>query len=462
MNERLTLSDKELIRIRACELIIAHQLTVAHAAAKLGITERQCWRVLARYRQEGAAGLVHGNRGKPSPRRVDDATQQRIVRLAKGEYVDYNDQHLSEELAAEHNIRVSVATVRRLRRRAGLASPHKYRRRRGHMRRERFEQLGLLLQLDASPYAWLEARGPKLTLVAAIDDATGQVVGAVFRPQEDAAGYFLVLQAVARDYGLPWAVYADRHTIFQSPAKRTLDEQLLGTPAHTHFSQLVAELGVRLIAAHSPQAKGRIERLWGTWQDRLVKELRKAGASTIEQANAVLAHYLPQHNQRFAVPPARPESAFRTLPEQLDLELDFAFRYRRLVANDHTISFAGHKLQLPPTLHGRSYARTWVELRHALDGRLHVLYQQQLLTTFLPTEPGPPRPDRFSPQTPAVLPSQPAQPEQRTPRKGWQEASRPAPNHPWRRYPNARPEPAAAPPPPADAAHPDIFTDRLP
>ncbi len=317
MNERLTMSAKEVMRIGACELVMAERLTVAQAAEKLGLSERQGWRVLTRYRREGAAGLVHRNRGQASPHKLKQETSARILALAQGEYVDYNDQHFSEELDQEHGIGVSVATVRRIRRAAGLPSPRKYRRRRGHVQRERFAQLGMLLQLDASPYAWLEGRGPQLALVAAIDDATGQVVGAVFRRQEDAAGYFLVLQQVAQSYGLPLAVYADRHTIFQSPTKRTVDEQLLGAPPQTQFARLLAELGVRLIAAHSPQAKGRIERLWGTLQDRLVKALRQAGATTIEAANAVLQSYLPKHNQRFAVAAAQPESAFRPLPAVL-------------------------------------------------------------------------------------------------------------------------------------------------
>jgi len=456
------LSEEELVRMRACELVIAGQLTVAHVAGKLGISERQFWRLLSRYRAKGAEGLVHGNRGKESPRRVALETRQRILELAEGEYVDYNDQHFSEDLGEDHLIHVSVATVRRIRRAAGLRSPRKYRRRKAHMRRERFEQLGMLLQLDASPYAWLEERGPKLSLVAAIDDATGQVVGAVFRMREDAAGYYLVLQQVARLYGLPLAVYADRHTIFQSPVKRTLDEQLLGAPPRTHFSHLLDELRVRLITALSPQAKGRIERLWLTWQDRLVKYLRRAGATTIQEANHVLPYYLPKHNQRFAVPPAQPESAFRPLPVGLDLDRDFSFRYLRIVGNDHTISFAGHKLQLPPIIGGRSYARAKVELRHTMDGTLHVFYHDQLLASFLPAEPGPPRPDRFVPQTPFTLPSRPAKPEKLSQPKAWQESSRPAPNHPWRRYPKPLPQPAAVPPSPsAGSATTDIFTDRL-
>jgi transposase len=261
---------------------------VVEAPRLLGISERQCWRMLARYREKGAAGLVHGNRDRPSPRRLPTAAREEILTLAHGICRDYNDQHLSEVLQEEHGLQVSRASVRRIRRAAGLASPHKYRRRRGHQRRERYPQAGMLVQLDASMHDWLETRGPRLALAAAIDDATNEVVGALFRDQEDAAGYFLLLRDISQTHGLPLAAYADRHTIFQSPVKPTIEQELAGTVPKSQFARLVEALGIELIAAHSPQAKGRIERLWQTFQDRLVKELRRAGATNLEQANQAL------------------------------------------------------------------------------------------------------------------------------------------------------------------------------
>jgi hypothetical protein len=303
-------------------------------------------------------------------------------------------------------------------------------------------------------------------LAGAIDDATGEVVGALFREQEDAAGYFLLVRQISESHGVPLAVYADRHTIFQNPVKASLEQELLGLLPQSQFARLLGELQIELIAAHSPQAKGRVERLWQTLQDRLVKELRQAGAATLAQANQVLATYLPKFNQRFQIAPAQPESAFRPRPAQLDLEASFSFHYQRKVANDHTISLDGHKLQLPSLAHGRSYAKATVDLQHRLDGRLAVLHQGQLLIVFEPADATPPRVERFNPQTspsPFIkervsVPAPPTAPSS--------PASKPAANHPWRRYPTAKQSPPLPATTPAylaaEPAHPDIFTERLP
>jgi transposase len=469
MKERLTLTTEELRRLKAMELVEAGRLDIPRAVQLLQVSERQGWRILARYRKEGAAGLVHGNRGRPSPRRLGDGVRAAIVKLAEGQCRDYNDQHLTEVLHAECDLQVSRTSVRRVRRAAGLASPKKYRRRRGHQRRERYAQAGMLLQLDASLHGWLEERGPRLALLAAIDDATGELVGAHFRAQEDAAGYFLLMQGISQTHGLPLAVYADRHTIFQSPGKPTVEQELAGEVPKSQFARLLAELGIQLIAAHSPQAKGRIERLWQTLQDRLVKELRRAGAATLEQANQLLVTYLPTFNQRFMVPPTQAGSAFRPLPDDYHPDLAFAFLYQRTVANDHTISLDNHKLQLPPLAQGRSYARAKVQLRHCMDGRLLVLYQGELLTTFLPAEPGPPRVEHFRPVPSTPTPLRPAQPlRQPLPTTQPAPSPKPAQNHPWRNYgasrtqtppqarlPTDRPQNLPVP------ATTDTFTERL-
>lgn len=434
MKERLTLTNKELKRVKVLEMVLAEQLTVAKAAELLGVSERHGWRLLAGYRQEGPAGLMHGNRGRPSSHRLAEAVRQEVLTLAEGVCRDYNDQHLTEILQDEQGLQISRASVRRIRRSGGLASPHKYRRRRSHLRRERYPQFGLLVQIDASQHAWLEDRGPHLALVGAIDDATNQLVAARFREHEDAAGYFLLLQDIAAAVGLPLALYADRHTIFQSPSQPTLEQELAGITPQSQFGQLTHRLDIQLIAAHSPQAKGRIERLWGTLQDRLVKALREAGASTLDEANQVLAVYLPKHNQRFAIAAQQPGSACRPLPTTGDLDRLFSFHYTRRVANDHTISVDNHCLQLPPAPNGRSYARATVDLYHAMDGRLTVTYQDQVLVTFLPAVPGPPRVEVFCPQTSPTTPqSKPAEPVRLPSSKPVRSTPKPAPTHPWRR-----------------------------
>lgn len=240
---------------------------------------------------------------------------------------------------------------------------------------------------------------------------------------------------------------------------------MTGTAPKSQFARLVEQLGIELIAAHSPQAKGRIERLWQTFQDRLVKELRQAGATNLQEANQVLTAYLPKFNQRFMVAPAQPGAAFRPGPAPRDLDSVFSFHYQRQVANDHTISLDNHKLPLPPLAHGRSYARARVDLHHSMDGRLAVLYQGQLLTVFGPAEPGPPRVDHFCPKnvaTPSFMPAKPVRSSGVS--IASQPVAKPALNHPWRRYPvaNKPAAPTAALPEQAAPAHPDIFIDRLP
>jgi hypothetical protein len=306
----------------------------------------------------------------------------------------------------------------------------------------------MLLQIDGSPHPWLEDRGPDLCLIAAtpaqqrtpalaggargcwVDDATSQVVAALFREQEDTASYFLLLRQISLSLGIPLSLYADQHTIFQSPKRPTLAQELAGEPPRSQFGRLADGLHIRLIRALSPQAKGRIERLFGTLQDRLVKALRQARASNLDQANLVLRRFLPAFNRRFARPPAKPDPAYLPWPSSLLPQDVFCFHYQRTVANDNTISFAGHTLPIPPGPYGRSYARKRVQLHHDLEGRLTVRYQDQPLATFNPLLPGPPRVGKF---TPAHVPTPPPKPTTVRKPKPAPIPHKPAPDHPWRR-----------------------------
>jgi hypothetical protein len=234
----------------------------------------------------------------------------------------------------------------------------------------------MLLQIDGSRHDWLQGRGPYLTLVGAIDDATGTVPYALFREQEDAQGYFLLLQGIVGTKGIPLALYSDRHGIFQVNVKQpeNLEEQLAGERQPTQVGRALKELGIQSILALSPQAKGRIERLWGTFQDRLVGELRLAGATTLAEANQLLWSFLPRFNGRFGVPAAQPGLAYRPAAG-LDLEGVLCFKYRRTVARDNTVKLGEHTLQLLPGPARFSYARTRVEIQERLDGSLVVIYQ---------------------------------------------------------------------------------------
>jgi hypothetical protein len=361
-----------------------------------------------------------------------------IVRLARGEYQDYNDSHFAEELAERHEIRLSRPTVRRVRREQGLRSPRKRRAPKHRQRRPRYPQPGMLLQVDGSKHDWLEGRGPWLTLHAAIDDASNEVPWAVFRQEEDATGYALLLHHISQTHGLPLALYADRHTIFQSPKEATLEEQLQGLEPRTHLGRLLQELDVTLIPAHSPQAKGRVERLFGTLQDRLVKALRRAGATTLPEANAVLRDFLPRFNTRFMKAPAEAGSAYRPCLSLAEANAQIHFTYWRTVAKDHTISLFGQVLSLPPLPSRKNLAGRIVALHHRMDGRLAVVYQGQVLALLQPVELGPPRLEQFEPApqhlaTRPVAPSTASQATNGSAVKQPRPYAKPAADHPWRR-----------------------------
>jgi transposase len=327
MNTQVTLTMKEQHKLKMVIDYEAGKVHAQRAADLLGMSKRQFRRLVAAYRKKGIAALAHGNRGRVPANRISEVVRQEILRLAKTTYEDYNDCHFTEELTEQSEpIWVSRSTVRRIRRAAGQGSPRKRRAPQYRSRRERYPQAGMLLQTDGSRHDWLEGRGPWLTLVGMIDDANNEIPGACFREEEDAAGYFLILQQVCLTKGLPQALYADQHTIFQSPSQPTLEQELSGELPRTQFGRLVDELGIQLIAARSPQAKGRIERLWGTLQDRLVKELRKAGACDLESANQVLAAYLTKFNARFQGEAAQPGSAYVSWPAERDPADYFCFK----------------------------------------------------------------------------------------------------------------------------------------
>ena len=338
---------------------------------------RHFQRVKARFAAEGVAGLVHRLRGRPSPRRLASEIHARAVALLQGRYTGLNDCHLTEKLREVEALPLSRSTVRRLRRGAGLPATRRRRGRQGRMRRTPEAQMGALVQLDASPFAWLEDRGPTLALHGAIDDATGTGLALYFRPTEDLHGYATLLQQLCTTAGLPLALYGDRLGVFvRNDPHWTLEEELRGTQDPTHFGRILQELGIGYIAAHSPQAKGRIERFWQTLQDRLVSELRLRGINTPEAANAFLPAFLADLNPRFARAPADAVAAWRPAPR--DLAALLSCRYTRTVAHDNTVRLGPRWVQLPRR---RSYAGRRLELRECLDGRRLVFADGHCLAT---------------------------------------------------------------------------------
>jgi len=383
MKEMVTLSKKEQSRLIMLNGVEVGRIVAREAAEVLGLSLRHVRRILAAYRKGGAAALAHGNRGRKPHNALDDGRKRRVVELAQSSYAGCNTQHFTELLAEREGISISRSAVRLILLRAGLRSPRKRRPPKHRSRRERYPREGMLLQIDSSRDDWLEGRGPYLSLTGAIDDATGKVPYGLFRAEEDAQGYTLLLRHIVENQGIPEAVYHDGHGIFVRSRREpeTLEEQLTGRRKPTQFGRMMGELNIIPITSLSPQARGRIERLWGTFQDRLKSELRIAGVRTIEEANQVLWDFLPRFNERFSVPAREPGLAYRQVSDNFKPDEVFCFKYQRSVGKDNVVRFGGHRLQIMPTNGRLSYARAKVEVHERMDGSLAVYYKGQCLVT---------------------------------------------------------------------------------
>jgi transposase len=386
--EKVTLNQREQNRLQVLNGVNLGELSIKQAAALMEVSLRHTKRLLAGYRREGAKALAHGNRGRLPSNLIDVIIRERVVELARVKYTGFNQQHFSEKLREKEGIPLSRSTVRRILLEQGIASPRKRRAPKHRSRRERYPQKGMLLQTDGSPHDWLEGRGPKLCLIGAIDDATNEVPYAFLQPQETTAGYMRMLKSITSTHGRPLALYHDRHTIFEdTEAKTSLEEQLAGKRPQTQLARVLAELGINSISARSPQAKGRIERLWKSFQDRLVSEFRLAGVCTAGEANKVIKQFLPDYNQRFMVQAREFGSAYRQLPADFKADEVFCYKYKRVVGTDNVVRFDQVRLQILPSSQRQSYARCRVEVQVRLDNTLAVYYQgQPLITNSAPLE----------------------------------------------------------------------------
>src|SRR5438034_1490255 len=323
-------------------------------------------------RRAGAGEQAPGGGAAPDPAAAADEVSRLQRRALHGE---------ARAGAAPARVRGADGAPRAARgRRAGRASAAATE---AWRRRDRKAQAGLMLLWDGSRHDWLEGRGPWLCLIAAIDDATGELLpGGHFVDQECAAGYLRVLRAVVAAHGVPWSIYMDQHGALQRNEDHwTPAEELRGEQDPTQVGQALEALAIAAIYALSPQAKGRVERLWGTLQDRLVSELRLAGARTSAEANAVLERYRPVHNRRFAIPPQDTTPAWRPLRRGVDLDRVCSFRYEATVLNDNTIHLAGMVLDIPPGPRGRSYRDQRVEVRQLLDRSWRVYLGDEVIAT---------------------------------------------------------------------------------
>lgn len=419
--ERVTFSRAEWKKALVVEKILDGRMTNAEGAAVLGLSVRQVIRLKKKYVAEGGAqALAHRNRGRKPKHALSEEIKHQVVRLYNTKYHGSNNCHFAELLEEHESLKLSPSSIRRILLENGIKQAKRRKRSKVHRPRERKPQAGMLWQIDATPYAWLEDQAPAFTLHAAIDDATGTVVGAVFRPAECREGYSLVMMQGIRKYGVPLGLYSDRHTIFRSPnEKLTVEQELAGeTKPLSNFGKAMAELRIEHIKAITPQAKGRVERLWRTFQDRLVIELRLLGVKTIEEANAALTKLLEKHNRKFAVPPKDAESAYIPLDPAMNLNHVFTIREYRKLGPGNTLSYNGTVYTLDKPAHLRLGTKELVEVRETLDGEVLIWYQGEALALKATEKP------KHMDKTTKKASSAP-------PRK-------PAASHPWRKAWNSK------------------------
>jgi hypothetical protein len=375
------MSKRQWKRLDVMERTKRGKLTVGEAARVLGLSERQVRRLCRVFEAQGRVGLLHGNLGVRPSNRVTEQIRATVVALMTKKYAGFNDQHFTEKLHEVEHITLGRQTVRRILRAEGIGPVFKRRPRRHHGRRPRKAQAGMMLLWDGSLHDWLEGRGPELCLMGAIDDATGEfLAGAHFVEHECSAGYLRVLLDVCKTYGLPLSIYMDRHgSLRRNDEHWTLEEELRGEQDPTQVGAALKALEIEPIYALSAQAKGRVERLWKTLQDRLVSELRLVGAKTVAEANAVLTAYRLKHNARFAKPAAQVESAWRRVRAGDDLERVCSFRYDVRVRNDNTVHQGGTIIDIAAGPGGRTYAGAIVELRHQLNGMSRIYLNDTLI-----------------------------------------------------------------------------------
>ncbi len=381
------MGQKQLQRWHLMKMVELGKITLREAGEKIGVSYRQAKRIGRAIRERGIKGLVHGNRGRPSNNRLKESLREKVLKLSREVYWDFNDIHFTEKLRECEGIDLNRETVRTLRREAGIEPKRRRRAPRHRKRRERKAQEGAMVLWDGSPHHWLGPDQPACCLMAAIDDATGKLLVARFFPFEGSSGYLWLLRELVKRHGIPLVMYHDRHgSLHRNDSHWSLEEQLAGRQEPTQVGLALEALGIESIAALSPQAKGRIERLFGTLQDRLIAELGLEGVQSLEAANRFLKVFISRFNRRFAVCPRESEKAWRKVPLDLDLDRMISFRYRSVVGNDNSVRIGGLILDLPPGPHRRSYAKAHVEVRQLLDGSWRLYYQDQLIAKHPSTE----------------------------------------------------------------------------
>lgn len=363
----ITMSTKEIDRLEVVKRVLERRLTRVKAAALMSLNERQVRRMCAAYEAEGAFGLISRRRGRPSNNRSHGGLQEEAMRLIREHYSDFGPTLATEKLIELHGLRISRETVRHWMKNAGLWLTRKQRVPRPHQPRERRACLGELIQIDGSPHAWFEERGPDCSLLVYVDDATGRLMELRFAKTESAFDYFTATLSYLRHHGKPVAFYSDKHSIF-----RVTQEGKTGpNKGITQFGRALAELNVDIICANTAQAKGRVERMNLTLQDRLVKELRLAGVSSMEEGNAFAPKFMEDFNRRFACVPRNPHNAHRPVGDQ-NIDAVFSWQENRTMSRNLVVHYKRVSYLIEPTPETLQFGRRQVSIHEWQDGRVEI------------------------------------------------------------------------------------------
>lgn len=385
MRRGITMSTKEAERLSIIRNLIGGHTKQKCVAQQLGISVRQIRRLIRRYEQEGPEGLVHRGRGRRSNRAVTKSDRDKVASIIQERYSDFGPKLAQEKLVAKHNINYSVETVRQIMIEEKLWQPKERKLKETHPYRERRSCIGELVQLDGSPHDWFEGRADPCTLLAYIDDATSKIMDGKFAAYEGTFTFFEATEHYLMTHGKPLAFYADRHSTFKVNRQASVEEELRDRQPRTQFSRAMEELGITLILANSPQAKGRVERLFETLQDRLVKEMRLEGISGQEDGTRFLREvYIPQHNKKFAVAPHEKADLHRPLLPRDKLEKIFTVQLSRVVSKDLIVSYNKRHYQLrPPEGYRYSLRKAKVIVAEDRNGKVTIFYKDKQIPSTL-------------------------------------------------------------------------------
>jgi len=375
MEGYLTMSNREIDKLKMIQNTIDGRFKQAEAAQMLGLSDRQVRRLCVRVAKDGNRGIIHGLKGQPSNHRLPQWYKDEALELVKNNYPDFGPTFANEKLLDEHRIKMSVNTLRKIMVTEGLyaAKPHKPKHRKWRARRP---CVGMMAQLDGSEHAWFEDRGAKCALLIFIDDATSRILYGRFITVEDTANLMTCAWAYLKLHGRPVAFYVDKDSIYKVNRQANIEEELRDETPLSQFTRAMGELDIQMIFADSPQAKGRVERGFRTHQDRLVKELRLAGISDMAAANEFLEKvYIPKHNAKFAVAPANPANAHRALLKTHKLDGILCLKLDRVLANDYTLRFKNRFLQVSAGQEVRIRPGSVVTVEERLDGSLHLKFK---------------------------------------------------------------------------------------